>query len=196
MLSLIKPFSKKIIKNNQMSAASGDSRKTGDIAWAFSVFVLVFGTLFTIFVLIFQHTYYSKPVKADLSQVQIADEEAYRFNIDSITDSRTLGNYVFIKGWALHKGQDLNHFNTELVLYKDSLENCLVFKLAMQTRTDVTEYFDDGYDYDLSGFSANVKSSYIGGNEYKIALLYNDTETDDGAAIILTGETFISEEED
>lgn len=167
---------------------------TSKIAWKISLFILIFGTLFIIFVVIFQHNYYSKPTKTDLSKVQIADD-TYRYYIDSITDSDTLGNYIKVEGWAFHTGEDLEHYNIQLVLYEDSLEEAYVFKLAMQTRTDVTTYFDDGFDYDSSGFSANVKSSLIGDTIYNVALLYNDTETEDGARIILTNKTFVCEEE-
>lgn len=163
------------------------------IAWKASVLIFIFGMFFIIAVLIFQHNYYSKPAKTDLSQVQIADN-TYEFSIDTISSTSTQGDYILIEGWAAHTGKDLEHFNTQLVLYQDSLEDALVFKLAMQTKTDVTTYLDDGYNYDSSGFSANIKSNLIGDDIYKIALLYNDTETDDGARIILSDKTFTCEE--
>ncbi len=173
-----------------------DSRKESalsDSTWKVSVGVLIGGIIFIIVVLLFQHHYYSKPKEMDLSQVQIADD-AYKYYIDSMSATSTQGDYILIKGWVVHIGIDLEHYNTQLVLYQDSLDDAFVFKLAMKTRADVTTYFDDGYDYDSSGFSAYIKSSLLGDRTYHVALLYNDTKTDDGARIILTDKVFTCKE--
>lgn len=163
-----------------------------DLKWKLTVLTLILGGGIIAAAILFQHNYYAYPTKADLTWVQIADSESYH-TMYSISDSATQGDYINISGHVVHTGEDLKHFNVQLVLYGDSLEDALIFKLAMQTRTDVTAAFNDGYNYDSSGFSANIKRSLIGDAVYNVALLYNDTQNDDGARLIITGNTFVCE---
>lgn len=157
-----------------------------------TIFTLIIGTVFLLATIIGEYIYYSKPKRMDLSEVELADDN-YTYSIDEISDSKTLGEYIYVKGWAIHKGVNFDHFNTQLVLYQNDLKDTLVFELSMQTRTDVTTAFNDGYNYDSSGFSVNIDSSMVGDNEYNIAILYRDTDSNDGTRLILTDKKLICE---
>ncbi|MCC8041969.1 MAG: hypothetical protein LIO69_00325 [Oscillospiraceae bacterium] len=162
-----------------------------------SIGLIVFGAVFTLFVLAFQYFYYGYPRKMDLSDVQIADTESYRYFIDSISDSNTQGEYTYVRGWVLHEGEDLIHFNTELVLYSDDLSEAFVFRTKMQSRTDVTTHFDDGYDYDSSGFVVNIKNSLLDDDTvWYIAFLYDDTQDGSGERLIITDKALICEDDE
>lgn len=105
------------------------------------------------------------------------DEKNYKFkNTNEVLDS------IYIKGWFYKNNQDTNNVVLK-VLLKDSItKQWYTLDTKTQPREDVTKFFNDGHNYDNSGFIANIPSEFISNIEdhnFEIYILYrqNDLES-------------------
>lgn len=122
--------------------------------------------------------------KLDNEVVRVQSEKTYvyegkvcRYFIDDINHA---DKYLDISGWFIEPNYAPNYINRQIVLL-DNEENMYKLNTHMIKREDVTKAFDDGQNYDNSGFSAHGLIKQIEKNkEYKIGFLYkdfNDKET-------------------
>ena len=80
------------------------------------------------------------------------------YNIEQID----YGNYTIgIKGYAFILGEDTEYFNTQLVLHDTTTDNNYLIKTSFQQRCDLTTLYNDGYNYDNSGFYARFFISSV-----------------------------------
>ena len=96
-------------------------------------------------------------------------------------------DYGYIRGWVLLNGRDVNLYNTRLVLYEKNNDEARILPLKMQTRTDVTEHFGDGHNYDASGFEGRIDKELLEQGDYYIGFLLAH---DNGDILVKTGEAF------
>ena len=96
-------------------------------------------------------------------------------------------DYGYIRGWVLLNGRDVNLYNTRLVLYEKNNDEARILPLKMQTRTDVTEHFGDGHNYDASGFEGRIDKELLEQGDYYIGFLLAH---DNGDILVKTREAF------
>lgn len=99
--------------------------------------------------------------KGDISYVI----DSVDYNEDSIS----------IIGWAYKMGQDIKNYDTEIVLNNITTNEFITIPTDMVIRKDVTEFFNDGFNYDCSGFSSKVLNRKLNRNDtYNIYILYRN----------------------
>ncbi len=107
--------------------------------------------------------------REDVSNMIVNNGEI-NYNIDLI-DKDDL-KYVNIQGWASKLGNSISIVEC-YVCVKDIKDNEYYRINTMKViRTDVTDYFNDGFNYDNSGFFAKFSEKKIGQGTYEICLLY------------------------
>lgn len=84
-------------------------------------------------------------------------------------------NYVNINGWAFINGKSTN--NTKTYIYLKSKNKKYIFQTTPQKRHDVTKYFDDGNNYDNSGFQCIIDTNDIMSGNYEIGIVLKDGDT-------------------
>lgn len=95
------------------------------------------------------------------------------FNID---EAHVDNNNLIISGWACTIGTNLDYVNRKVVLV-DSQKNIIMLPTQMQKRLDVTNYLNDGKNYDYSGIKSKVPIRKLKkGEDYFIGLLDIDIE--------------------
>lgn len=102
--------------------------------------------------------------------------------IGNIDFFETKKDYVSISGWAAIQ----NHNTTDNVIsivFLGAKEN---FSIATEKslRKDVTDFFNNKYNYDNSGFSAKMKLSDLPKGKYKVGLLIENRIKNNEAVII------------
>lgn len=105
------------------------------------------------------------------------------YNIDYCNDD--LNNFS-ISGWiALLEGNPVNS-NYSLLLSSENKQ----YKLRLEEveRKDVTQYLNNGYNYDYSGFSGNCTSQYIEKGKYNLYILI---ESEDNNYILNINKTLV-----
>jgi hypothetical protein len=113
-----------------------------------------------------------------------AAAEDYFYYIDSITKN---DEQVRIEGWVAKLGQDIDYINRTVVLI-DSQGQLYHLNTVMVVRNNVTEYFNDGHNYDNSGISAACMLSDLQPNEtYKVGVIIR--EKDGSKSLLITDET-------
>jgi hypothetical protein len=84
------------------------------------------------------------------------------------------GNRLDVRGWFLIEGYQSSTVTMHILLKNRVTNDCYELPTAILTRTDVTESFDDGINYDNSGFYASTYSKKFDfeSTSYEIAILY------------------------
>lgn len=134
------------------------------------------GLLIGLACVVYQYRWYGAPREIRLSDYQRYDSPRLRCTIESIHSVNA--DYIHMKGWAVIMRQDVQQFNTSLVLYAEGTDVGYCWPMKMAERTDVTKRVGDGHDYDASGFEitlAKNRLSALPGPEqrYRIGLLYD-----------------------
>ena len=75
------------------------------------------------------------------------ENKLFPYNIETIEVS---DNKFFIKGWILKKGEDNSSLN-KIIVIKDAKNNYFKLNTKTNLRLDVSELFNEGYDYSKSG---------------------------------------------
>ena len=68
-------------------------------------------------------------------------------------------NYNKIRGWCVKRGENSRGAVIKAILWNKSLHKGQIFSVNQQIRRhDVTKHFNDGFNYDNSGFAFSIKS--------------------------------------
>lgn len=140
-------------------------RERNEIAKIFNLDYDMGGATLAIVVVVYQYFYYSGR-HINLSDYQEL-QEGYEYGLNVIEANL---DYDEVSGWIVVPGHEIVQYETTLVLYSET-GNAYAFPTKMVTRTDVTEYFDDGLNYDASGYQVRVRKSKIKGNSYYIGFI-------------------------
>ncbi|MFU0831514.1 MAG: hypothetical protein ACFWUC_01020 [Oscillospiraceae bacterium] len=117
-------------------------------------------------------------------ETDYAAAEDYSYYIDSITKN---DKQVRIEGWVAKLGQDIDYVNRTIVLI-DTKGQLYHLNTVMVVRTSVTEYFNDGHDYDHSGICAACMLSDLQPDEtYKVGVIIR--EKDGSTSLLITDKT-------
>lgn len=97
-----------------------------------------------------------------------ANGDVFLCNIDNIT----LDDDGDISGWIIKKGESIKIVAIKVILQDTVTQKSYVVPTQVLVREDVTEFFDDGTNYDNSGFIVETKnldySLDIGNHDYQI----------------------------
>ena len=145
--------------------------------------LFVMGILLAVGCPLLQYADYHGMKNISMGEYQSSTDFSY-----SIEEIRSLNSdYGYIRGWVLLNGRDVNLYNTRLVLYEKNNDEARILPLKMQTRTDVTEHFGDGHNYDASGFEGRIDKEFLEQGDYYIGFLLAH---DNGDILVKTGEAF------
>jgi len=103
-----------------------------------------------------------------------------------ITESR-----LHIHGALLKRGANLNYVNNRYVLI-DKNNKLYGIKTIMIKRPDVTEFFNDGYNYDNSGLDGQTKAYKFKNSEYSVGAIIK--EKDGREYLVISDNKIIKEE--
>lgn len=127
---------------------------------------------------------YNRVKEIDISNMEINSGDI-QFHIDSVNNDLN-SNYINIRGWAFKSGSNLSTVECYAGLMKISTKEVYKVNTVKEAREDVTTQFNDGYNYDNSGFFANFSKKKLEKGEYEIILLYL---SDNNNIFVPTGET-------
>ncbi len=109
----------------------------------------------------------------------------YKYYIDEITNSEDKLN---IAGWCVVVGKGTRWVNNKFILIDDDKVG-YVLNTVMQQRPSVTEFINDGINYDNSGLVGNGNIKNLPEGKYNVGiLLENELEQ---LSIIMTDQEFI-----
>ena len=122
------------------------------------IFVLM-GLLFTIgWIILVENENHIVTLKPE--SVVVSDASGYRFNVENISwkkdDISITEDYVCISGWLLKQGQQVDKVEIRVLLRNLNTGEYLVLPTDVIERSDVTEYINDGKDYNYCGFSVKI----------------------------------------
>jgi hypothetical protein len=116
--------------------------------------------------------FYYKNSKVEMIEVDDCEKADLEYYFDNVLVDKK-ENKCEIAGWAYKKGEDIGYANDSVIL-KDTETN-QYYKVNTQfvKRTGVTDYVNDGHNYDNSGFLSRFSLSNIPkGRKYQICLKY------------------------
>lgn len=114
--------------------------------------------------------------------------EGYVLCLDNVQheyeDTPLVNDSLRISGWMIKPGEDTNSVRMRIVLRDDDTGEYLVLPTALLQRPDVTANYDDGHNYDVSGFEVKISPRKIDleNSKYMLMMLY-----------FLNGEEFLIE---
>ena len=95
---------------------------------------------------------------------------------------------VKVKGWTFLKDKDATDNEIEIVFVGN--DQAYIFSTKPVLRADVTQYYNDGHNYDNSGYETLVNKNDIPKGNYTIGLLVRDTSNGE-ESLTMTDKTFI-----
>lgn len=101
-----------------------------------------------------------------------------RCNVESIEQ---LKKEVIISGWAMY--MDLDATNSTIQLVWTNEQGTFVTATEPVLRSDVTSYFNTGFNYDQAGFKIRLKKKYIVPGKYTLGVLVTHPDRGEGALI-------------
>ena len=88
----------------------------------------------------------------------------FQGNIDEFSDKN---GSLFLRGWAVLKGTSESYPFRVILLNKNTRQTFIISNV-IQKRSDVTQYFRDGNNYDNSGFIVKINMSNLPSGEYGV----------------------------
>lgn len=99
-------------------------------------------------------------------------QEGIDYYIDEVNYTH---NAITIQGWAIKKGENIDVSECYIVLKDTSSGEYMKIPTKIISRGDLTEYFNDGFNYDYSGFFAKVLDKKLNKNsDFDIYILYQN----------------------
>ncbi|WP_445714517.1 DUF6311 domain-containing protein [Flavobacterium sp.] len=84
------------------------------------------------------------------------------------------GNNVKVRGWSIIPK---NKFNYKIKVIFASIKNNYLVDTDFQERKDITQSYNDGYNYDNSGFVLDVNKNEIAKGNYRILIMIEGKES-------------------
>ena len=109
---------------------------------------------------------------------EIDDSSKYSWCIDHISYNN---KYVLVVGWFFKKGIDIDSNKVSIVFRDIGTNEMIVLPTLTLKRSDITRVFNDGHNYDYSGFKAEIPYSSLidfDKTNYQIYVLYHDINGD------------------
>lgn len=109
-------------------------------------------------------------------------DDIYSYYIDGVSYTPT---QCIIEGWCAKIGENLGNVDRKLVLL-DSVGNVYGLNTVKVNTESVTQYYNDGFNYNNAGLKAKFNLENINKNaEYLLGILVKDTNSEE--SLINTG---------
>lgn len=92
-----------------------------------------------------------------------------------------------IRGWCMEKGKNINSFDMDILLWNQAKAYGYQIPACLESREDITEYFNDGINYDRAGFCCVFDNSWLVDADYRIYIRYRCNNSD---LIVDTGQEY------
>lgn len=148
-----------------------------------SVTVVTLGLFIAVFCTAFQFSHYSGSA-INLNSYREIPKGDYSYSIDALSEQNY--KYDSISGWVVVNGHEVLQYETQVVLYTDD-GYAVAVPMKMVERADVTADFNDGNDYDMSGFQGLIRKKISDGKDCKIGFLI---DVDHELCLIRTGQVY------
>lgn len=79
---------------------------------------------------------------------------------------------ISLSGWCIVSGEDIGYANYYVVFHNIAEDSYYRVNTVYKQRADVTAYFNDGYNYDNSGFYTRVRKCNLPEGEYEVCIWY------------------------
>jgi hypothetical protein len=139
-----------------------------------------------IFGIIYKYNNEKVIYKGNISEYEL-DDGKYFFIVHH---SKIIDNKLYIHGALLKKGINLDYVNNHYVLI-DNENKLYGIKTIMVKRPDVTEFFNDGSNYDNSGLDGQIKADKINNGVYTVGAVIK--EKNGKEYLIISDNKFIKE---
>lgn len=96
-------------------------------------------------------------------------DETLQVYVDTFSDKN---NNVILKGWCLKEEENIGYANYNIVVHGLYSDKYYQIRTGYTRRDDVTEVYDDGYNYGNSGFYVNIVKENLPSDRYEICLWY------------------------
>ena len=88
--------------------------------------------------------------------------------------------YYYVRGWSCILGETIENVNVAIILWNEEEQRGYVVPTILEKRPDVTAHFQDGYNYDNSGFVSYVRKDRIDQcARYQIFIRYRNNGHDE-----------------
>lgn len=115
---------------------------------------------------------------------------AQKMQIGSIDEFTEQSNTLTISGWTAFEKADATNNKVEIVFAGS--DQAYIFATSPTARLDVTQYFNNGYNYDNSGYQVVINKNDIPAGSYKVGLLLHNKSNGD-KSLMMTDKTFIKQ---
>lgn len=112
-----------------------------------------------------------KVVKINPSDYQSGGPIKYGFDEISVH-----GNVQVVQGWAVHEGENIETFDTSVVLYDCQKGQYYKIPSKLVIRDDITASLADGFNYDNCGFYSSVLCGKMNfeSTKYQMCIAYEN----------------------
>jgi hypothetical protein len=140
-----------------------------------------------IFGILYKHDNEKVIYMGNISDYELAGENYFFIVHHSVITE----NKLYIHGALLKRGTNLDYVNNRYVLI-DKDNKLYGIKSIMINRPDVTEFFNDGYNYNNSGLDGQTRAYKINNGEYTVGAIIIER---DGKKYLVISDNKITNEE-
>ena len=139
-------------------------------------YVLIFCALCLGIILFCLLLYFNESYIHKVEIVNYAPDNILEYCIDSVE----MDEYITVNGWSYVPGENINTYDCNILLQEIGTENIYILPTTMVDRTDVTQSYDDGYNYNHSGFMARARLGQFNyaNKDYEIIIRYFNNENE------------------
>lgn len=105
-------------------------------------------------------------------------QENVRCNVETVAQT---GNLVEVSGWAINTARHADQCKMQLVCMQDN--RVFVTPVEREERTDVTSYFNTGFNYDMAGFRATINLDYFDPGAYTLGVIVSADDVPPGSCM-------------
>lgn len=95
----------------------------------------------------------------------------FKYYIDKIDIDE---KYINIRGWTVVIGENSVNYHIKIAL--QTKDDYLIYNTNNENRSDVTAHFNDGFNYDNSGFKVQIDKTNLNRAEYALKIILNNKD--------------------
>lgn len=136
--------------------------------------VCTLGVIFFLILLYFVFVYkdYSNIHEVNTSELDFSTQ--FKCNIDEVKELDH--NHLCITGWAIKEKENIERIECYIALKNKNTKKVYKIKTRRIDRPDVTEFYNDGFNYNGSGFAAVLDKQKFEKGSYEIVIIYRNNQ--------------------
>lgn len=113
--------------------------------------------------------------KIDINKFDFKENNNIVYSIDKFEEKRF--NRILIQGWIINKNENNSRVNIKILCKNVNTGDIYEIKTFSDKRIDVTQFVNDTYNYDFSGFNSMIiKYMLPESGQYKIMILFHQND--------------------